>query len=255
MHAASGSVPALTSLMPVARSTPDPGCVLCDAASHSPATAPPAAMGEFLPPHCPIARLRAGRTDRLHLDSEPSLARPRSPDRLIAGTFAPAHGGALRWPIRPGAPMFHQPASVLSRTVLGFCGAVSTLAFAADPLDTVTITASPIGDGDSLATLVETVDRDALLQSGGASLGDALAACPASPPAGSLPAPAARSSAATIRAAFACSRTVSAASTSPTSDPITACRSIRSVPTASRSCAGRARCGSAARRSAVSSTR
>ncbi len=29
--------------------TPDSGCVLCDAASHSPATAPPAAMGEFLP--------------------------------------------------------------------------------------------------------------------------------------------------------------------------------------------------------------
>ncbi|MET0293248.1 MAG: TonB-dependent receptor, partial [Steroidobacteraceae bacterium] len=66
---------------------------------------------------------------------------------------------------------------VVSVTVLSLCGTF-TSAFAADPLDTVTITASPIGDGDSLATLVESVDRATLLESGAASLGDALSSVP-----------------------------------------------------------------------------
>ena len=48
----------------------------------------------------------------------------------------------------------------------------------ADPLDEVTITASPIGSGESLATLVESIDRDAMLRRGAASLGDALADVP-----------------------------------------------------------------------------
>lgn len=49
---------------------------------------------------------------------------------------------------------------------------------AADELDPVTITASPIGSRDAMATLVGSVDRAALLTRGAASLGDALADVP-----------------------------------------------------------------------------
>lgn len=52
------------------------------------------------------------------------------------------------------------------------------LAHGADDLDEVTITASPLGHGDSLATLVESVDRDELVRRGAASLGDALSNVP-----------------------------------------------------------------------------
>lgn len=48
----------------------------------------------------------------------------------------------------------------------------------ADSLEEITITASPIGAGESLATIVESVDRDAILRRGAASLGDALADVP-----------------------------------------------------------------------------
>jgi len=48
----------------------------------------------------------------------------------------------------------------------------------ADALDEITVTASPLGTGDSLATLVGSADREALLRRGAASLGDALADVP-----------------------------------------------------------------------------
>ena len=48
-----------------------------------------------------------------------------------------------------------------------------------DPLQTVVITASPLQqNADSLATIVETVDRDQILRRGGANLADALADVP-----------------------------------------------------------------------------
>ncbi len=72
--------------------------------------------------------------------------------------------------------------AVLSSTALQAVPALAANPEGSEPpaeaLDTVTITASPIGRGDSLATLVESVDRDELLNSGAASLGDALSHVP-----------------------------------------------------------------------------
>ena len=61
---------------------------------------------------------------------------------------------------------------------------ITSLAFAADPksqqdVQTVVVTASPItGDPDFLATIVESVNRDQILRTGGANLADALADVP-----------------------------------------------------------------------------
>ncbi|MEY2853567.1 MAG: hypothetical protein RL030_699, partial [Pseudomonadota bacterium] len=44
----------------------------------------------------------------------------------------------------------------------------------ADELEAVVVTASPIGDPESLATIAGSVNRDSLLRSGGANLADAL---------------------------------------------------------------------------------
>lgn len=48
----------------------------------------------------------------------------------------------------------------------------------ASPIDTVVVSASPITPEDKLATIVESVDRDEILRSGGANLADALANTP-----------------------------------------------------------------------------
>src|SRR5882724_1155249 len=61
---------------------------------------------------------------------------------------------------------------------------ITSLAFAADPksqqdIQTVVITASPItGDPDFLATIVDSVNRDQILRTGGSNLADALADVP-----------------------------------------------------------------------------
>src|SRR5882724_440790 len=70
----------------------------------------------------------------------------------------------------------------MSRKIL--LSAPVALAFAADPksqqdIQTVVITASPItADPDFLATIVDSVNRDQILRSGGANLADALADVP-----------------------------------------------------------------------------
>jgi iron complex outermembrane receptor protein len=66
----------------------------------------------------------------------------------------------------------------MAASVLSLSSFLPLAALAADELDTVTVTASPIGNGESLATLVESVDRDAVLRRGAASIGDALADVP-----------------------------------------------------------------------------
>jgi iron complex outermembrane receptor protein len=75
----------------------------------------------------------------------------------------------------------------MSRTLIVSATALTTIisapAFAADPpkapLQTVVVTASPISqDPDSLATIVESVDRDDILRRGGANLADALSDVP-----------------------------------------------------------------------------
>src|SRR5262245_52149426 len=48
----------------------------------------------------------------------------------------------------------------------------------AEELETVVVTASPIGDADRLATIAGSVDRSQLLRSGGATLADGLTQVP-----------------------------------------------------------------------------
>jgi iron complex outermembrane receptor protein len=70
---------------------------------------------------------------------------------------------------------------LLSGSALAALTAMSApaLADATTPLETVVVTASPIvGDVDRFATIVGVVDRDQILQSGGANLADALASVP-----------------------------------------------------------------------------
>ena len=76
----------------------------------------------------------------------------------------------------------------MKRSALGAASACLSLlsvsapaAWAAEsnsPIQTVVITASPITPDDKLATIVESVDRDEILRSGGANLADALANTP-----------------------------------------------------------------------------
>ena len=70
-------------------------------------------------------------------------------------------------------------ARALSAAVLGLVS-FSTVAADASPehaeeLETVVVTASPIGDPDKLATIAGSVDRAQLLRSGAATLADGLA--------------------------------------------------------------------------------
>lgn len=58
------------------------------------------------------------------------------------------------------------------------CTAVSHAGDPASSIDTVVVSASPITPEDKLATIVESVDRDEILRSGGANLADALARTP-----------------------------------------------------------------------------
>ena len=78
-----------------------------------------------------------------------------------------------------------QPRGECGDTLLRAALLVTTIysagAAAADPssaIDTVVVSASPITPEDKLATIVESVDRDEILRSGGANLADALAKTP-----------------------------------------------------------------------------
>src|SRR5262245_53476140 len=65
---------------------------------------------------------------------------------------------------------------------LSFVSIYSVTAYAdpasSSPIQTVTVTASPITPDEKLSTIVESVDRDEILRSGGANLADALANTP-----------------------------------------------------------------------------
>jgi iron complex outermembrane receptor protein len=74
--------------------------------------------------------------------------------------------------------ILRSPAAIAASLFLSASSFLPLVVLAADELDTVTVTASPLGNGESLATLVESVDRDAVLRRGAASIGDALADVP-----------------------------------------------------------------------------
>src|SRR5262245_26277619 len=72
---------------------------------------------------------------------------------------------------------WNSPAA-LSCLVLASFSAAKAHAQTASPTQTVIISASPITSEDKLATIVDSVDRDEILRSGGANLADALANTP-----------------------------------------------------------------------------
>jgi iron complex outermembrane receptor protein len=89
-------------------------------------------------------------------------------------TFMPI--GARTLPCRKGAS-----GKSMLRAALFVISLYGAGAQAADPtsaIDTVVVSASPITPEDKLATIVESVDRDEILRSGGANLADALARTP-----------------------------------------------------------------------------